>query len=79
MRHIDRELKLWVVKLEKTEANSAEHQPVAAPFHPQDVLVVGFLACATVIAVPALFGHLDVQTLAMERGRTGLAAQQTAP
>lgn len=65
--------------LEMIYVNAAECRPVAAPLHPQDVLVVGFLACAAVVAVPALFGHLDVQTLAMEGGRTGLAAQQAAP
>lgn len=56
-----------------------KHLPVAAHFHPQDVFVVGLLACATVVAVPVIFGHFDVQTLAMEGSRTGLAAQQTAP
>lgn len=57
----------------------SKHRPVAAHFHPKDVLVVGLLAGAAVVAVPALFGHLDVQTLAMEGSGTGLAAQQTAP
>lgn len=65
--------------LETIEVNAAEHRPVAAHFHPQDVFVVGFLACATVVAVPALFRHFDVKTLAMEGSRTGFTAQQTAP
>jgi len=40
---------------------------------------VGFLSRPAVVAVPASFGHVDVQTLPVEGGGARLTAQQTAP
>lgn len=63
----------------KTEHPSAADWPVAANFDPEDVFVSRLLPSLAVIAVPAAFRHLDVQTLAVEGSGTGLAAQQAAP
>lgn len=57
----------------------APSKPVSAHFDPQHVLVVGLLAGSAVVAEPAALWHVDVQTLAVERSRAGLAAQEAAP
>ena len=40
---------------------------------------MGLFPGPAVVAEPVALGHVDVQTLPVERGRTRLTAQQAAP